>query len=255
MKIYSKSLQSKIVSLFLLLEIITIFSGSAKLLAQTNFKKQTSKQTSQKTISFVPPGNLKPKTSTGGASRNSTCNTVTQTTPCLTPLIPNSQQGLTLESHPSFLLYVPKNIASEIVFLSIKDENNNDFYQTKITFEKKTGIVKIKLPSDAPGLEIGKDYQWSVALMSGGTLKPDTPFVQGYVRRINAELAFKEQLERATALERASAYGKAGLWYETVATLADLKQSNHNDANITSQWQQLLTSVGLEKIVTQPFAE
>ncbi|MGL5804005.1 MAG: DUF928 domain-containing protein, partial [Xenococcaceae cyanobacterium] len=139
----------------------------------------------------------------------------------------------------------------------------NDFYQSKITLEKKTGIVKINLPSDAPGLEIGKDYQWSVALMSGSTLKPDTPFVRGFVRRINAESTFKEQLSRATALERASAYGQAGLWYETVATLADLKQddcvalptADRNDANITSQWQQLLTSVGLEKIATQPFTE
>jgi hypothetical protein len=249
---YHKFLKTSVVSALLIAELGIFLGTKNPLLAETKVNSSNK----QKVVTFVPPGNLQPKSSAGGASRSSSsCNAETAFTSCLMPLIPSQHQGLTLASHPSFLVYIPENAQAESGFLSLKDAHDNDYYQAKIDLKGKVGIVKITLPNDAPDLEVGGDYKWSLAMMSDLLLKPDTPFVQGYVTRVASESQLKEQLSAATPLEEASIYGKAGLWYETVATLASLKQANPNDAEIGTQWQQLLNSVGLEKIATQPFAE
>lgn len=248
---FHKILKSTRLLVFLTIELSIILGVNNTLFAETN----SNSSNKQKTVTFVPPGELKPKNSVGGASRSSTCNVEADSTVCLTPLIPNNNLGLTVESHPSFLVYIPKNSRTKTGYFSIRNSNDDDYYQTIISLENKAGIVKITLPSDAPGLKVDKDYKWSLAMMSDRLLKPDTPFIQGYVKRVDSEAQLQEQLAAATPLEKAYLYGKAGLWYETVATLASLREVSPNDANIRMQWQELLNSVGLEKVATKSFSE
>jgi hypothetical protein len=241
---------TKLLSL-LLIECSFIFGINNTILAEN----KSNSSNKQKSITFVPPGDLKPKNSVGGASRSSTCNSEANSMVCLTPLIPSNNIGLTIESHPSFLVYIPEHSKAEMGYFSIRNSNDDYYYRTKISLNNKSGIVKITLPKDASDLKIGQDYKWSLAMMSGKLLKPDTPFIQGYVKRVDPEAQLQEQLSSANSLEKASLYGQAGLWYETVATLANLREKSPKDANLQTQWQELLSSVGLEKVATKSFAE
>jgi len=204
-------------------------------------------------ITFEPPDRDRPKDSAGGASRDGgKCPQDLQSSePYVTPLLPVNRYGLTVESHPTFFVYLPPTDAQK-AFFSIRDENDSDFYQTFVSLPKKSGVLKIKLPADAPSLEKDKAYTWSFVLMCDNVLRPDSPLVEGQIERTEMNAASIAQLEKATPLERAAFYGKAGIWYETLATIADARHSEPENADLEGIWQDLLRSVELEAIATQP---
>jgi hypothetical protein len=201
----------------------------------------------QQKVTFEPPGGNQPKSSKGGASRGNFCSAgVNDSSPNMVSLIPDFNQGLTLKSHPTLMVYIPNSVTQ--VFLSIQEIDSQTNYQKMLPIKGESGIVSITLPQEAPGLEIGKNYQWSVVAMCNNQLRPDSPLVQGLIKRIEPTAQLKEQLNQATPLESAILYGQAGIWYETITALAQLKLKNPGDRQITANWEELLTSVGLGEI-------
>ena len=204
-------------------------------------------------VTFDPPTEDMPRKSTGGASR-----TISQ---CVDPLeyddipfsalLPASTQGLTAASHPTILAYLPETDAQK-VFFSWRDENNQDHYQAILPITKRSGIISLNLPEDAPPLEVGKNYQWAIAIMCNDRLQPDSPMVQGQVKRVELASAIQSRLDHDISLNNAAIYGETGLWYETVATLAQLKKAQPNNQNLALNWSNLLTSVGLAEVAEAP---
>lgn len=204
---------------------------------------------------FDPPMGDKPKTSQAGASRGiGKCLQQAENVDLpFSPLLPISEQALTAASHPTVLAYLPQTSANKALF-SWRDENNNEHYQTILPINNQGGVISLSLPEIAPPLEIGTNYQWALAIMCDGQLHPDAPIIEGQIRRTALDAAIRDRLKTASPLEAAIIYGKAGIWYETVATLAQLKTAEPQNQNLASNWQDLLTSVGLEKISQAPTA-
>ena len=204
-------------------------------------------------VTFNPPLEDQPKTSQGAASRciGECNNQITNPNLSLVPLIPASAKGLTVASHPTVLVYLPQTSAQKVLF-SWRDENNNDHYQTTLTLNHQGGVVSLTLPEDAPPLEVGKNYRWGLAIIPEGKLKPDTPTIEGQIQRVALDSTICDRLENANLLETAVIYGEAGIWYETIATLAKLKTAAPNDQNLAANWEYLLTSVGVENLSQIP---
>lgn len=203
-------------------------------------------------VTFNPPATGKPQTTTGGASRSiGQCIVEAENSELpLMPLLPAEARSLTVASHPTVLAYLPKTSANK-VFFSWQDENNHH-YQTILPIENQAGIVSLTLPENAPPLEVGKNYQWAIALMCNGRLQPDSPMIQGQIERVAMTSDLSDRLKDANTLKTAAIYGEAGIWYETVATLAELKTTQPNNSDLKSNWQELLTSVGLEEVAQTP---
>lgn len=203
-------------------------------------------------VTFEPPKDGKPDSTVGGASRGEPCpQELSSAGGCLKPLMPQSKDGLTVSERPTFLVYIPPNSANEI-FFRLVGETNNYRYQTKITGTSGGGVVSIKLPDSAPALEVGKNYKWTAIATGAEGIRPDSPGVRGEIRRIEPSPELKIQLEKVTPLERAALYGKAGIWFDTVGTLAELKRAQPEDATLAYAWKQLLGSVGLEAVAATP---
>ena len=247
-----KSNLSKVQSLLIFLSLTTLIAPywQSKAIAQDN---TNSGSATRFKVTFNPPAGDQPKTSIAGASRSigQCINQAQNSNLPLAPLLPASAQGLTVASHPTVLAYLPATSAQK-VFFSWQDENNNDHYQTILPVENKAGIVSLTLPDEAPPLEVGKNYQWSLAIMCDGKLQPDSPIVQGAIQRVEIEPGLSTRLQHANTLETAAIYGEAGIWYETIATLATLQTTQPHNSSLTSNWQELLTSVGLEKVASTP---
>ncbi len=243
---------SKVQSLLIFLSLTTLIAPywQSKAIAQEN---TNSGSATRFKVTFNPPAGDQPKTSIAGASRSigQCINQAENSNLPLAPLLPVSAQGLTVASHPTVLAYLPQTSAKQVLF-SWRDENNNDHYQTILPIDNQGGVISLTLPEDAPPLEVGKNYQWALAIMCDGRLQPDSPMIQGQIRRVALEATLSDRLKNANLLESAAIYGEAGIWYETVATLAKLKTAQPGDQNLASNWQDLLTSVGLEKISQVP---
>lgn len=204
-------------------------------------------------ITFDPPGPGKPKDTAGGASRdgNLCAQELAASSSCVKPLLPTTQEGLTVAERPVFMAYVPQTSAKQ-VFFSLVDENNQHIYQTKVPITGNSGILSIQVPDTAPALEVGKNYNWTFIIVGEQGLRPDSPGVQGSIKRVETNTTLKNQLANASPLERAALYGKAGIWVDTFGTLAALRKSQPQDVTLAENWKQLLTSVGLETIANQP---
>lgn len=75
---------------------------------------------------------------------NASCE-ATKTSASVTPLIPTTNQGLTVVGRPTFFVYVPQTSAKK-VFFSLQDEDTTDHYQTTFLLPNKPGVSSFRLP-------------------------------------------------------------------------------------------------------------
>ncbi|WP_013323602.1 DUF928 domain-containing protein [Gloeothece verrucosa] len=249
-----KNFNKQLILLLILVESVTIIY-SGLLLAKENAPINKNPK-----IVFKPPESAKPRTSVGGASRrDEKCpEDAQQIGPFLTAVIPANQQALTLQDHPTVLVYLPAT-STEVAFFSITEEtssssNKQQHYQTFFPLPKKAGIIRLKLPADAFDLQIGKTYKWSFVMMCNNKLRPDNPSVAGTIERVALSSTLTEQLKQAKPLEQAALYGEFGLWYDAINTLAKLREADPNNSELMMVWQDLLNSatVGLNMLAKQP---
>ncbi len=208
-------------------------------------------------VTFNPPEGNAPYQTRGGASRGEVACTenTSEAKQQFIPLTPTSSYGLTVAEHPVFFAYVPSTSA-QTAFFSLSDEQGEVYYQTTLPIPTTGGLVEVTLPDTLPPLEVGKPYQWGMAILCSGRLRPDSPFISSWVKRIESSADFANQLQAASPLEQAALYGTHGIWYDMLATLAELRKAQPTDPTLSTNWEQLLHSVGLDTVAsTSVFAQ
>ncbi len=198
-------------------------------------------------VEFTAPGNAAPTNSVGGGVRS-------EDLPAMTALLPPSKLGLTVSARPTFFVYLPPTLSKE-VFFSLQDEQGKHHYQTRLKLSGKGGIISITLPENAPELDMNKHYLWFFApIQPNGILQPDNYVVTGWVKRVQPKVTGSRQ-SSSSAIEQATAYAQAGIWYDTLKVLAMAQKSQSDNATLTQEWKALLEQMELSAIATQPFAE
>jgi hypothetical protein len=212
------------------------------------------------TVLFNPPRGGAPQQTRGGASRGDLACTPDQATSelRLIALTPKSTYGLTLADHPSVFAYIPPTSAPAI-FFNLKDEQGQVIYQTTLPLVSESasegGVIRVDLPKSIPALELNKPYQWSMAVLCTGRLLPDSPFISSWVQRTESSPELTQQVTAAAPFDQATLYAANGIWYDTLTTLADLRQQHPDNADLTSTWATLLDSVELGTVSSAPFIE
>lgn len=208
-------------------------------------------------ITFKPPGEPAPKETAGGASRTgfgeiAACSSArTGIGKSVTPVLPKKTNiGFTLTEHPTVFVYIPQTTARK-AFFSVQDEENNNIYQTDIELPSQPGVMQLKLRPDAPGLKTNKNYKWSLVMICTADLEPDSPFVSGWIRRVEYKTNIRNNSKTIT-LDSVSKLAETGIWYDTLATLAQLRMNQPNNQLFFTSWQELLDSVGLNAIANEP---
>ncbi|NEP59382.1 MAG: DUF928 domain-containing protein [Symploca sp. SIO2G7] len=204
-------------------------------------------------IRFEPLNEGQPNETAGGATRGQCSLQQQNSNKSLTLLTPANQEGLTIAERPTFLFYVPQASAQQAEF-TLMSQDEEYAYQTNFALDGKGGVLKFQLPAEAPPLEVGKNYKWSVALICNQQERTEDIVVQGQIRRTEATPNLVAQLKSATPLQSAALYGKAGIWYDTVEVLAELQLAEPNNSNLVTAWRQLLRSeyVKLDDIAQAP---
>lgn len=195
---------------------------------------------------FAPKGRAMPQDSAGGASRgyclHHSNGSSQQTVTLLTPM---GNSGLTTAPRPTFLAYIDQSSAQQ-VFFSLKNADESYFYEMTLTLPKgNSNRVAFQLPETAPPLNLDESYRWSVAVICGNKLGPDSPWAAGWIERVAPAPEQAETLAQLSPLEQASYFGRQGLWYDTVETLAKL-QERQPSAEVEAAWETLMQDGGVE---------
>lgn len=203
-------------------------------------------------ISFIPPADQgTPEQTSSGASRvgdegeRALCSSVV-------PLVPDTGVGFTSEEQLSLFVYAPEGAATEAK-LSVESVDGSEEFDAFVQLPAPGNVGKVALPDTLPALKTGERYFWSLVLMCNGDLRPDSPVVTGVVNKV-ASVLEAESTVALSMTEKAAVYGEAGLWYDLVTTMAELRMENPGNVQITEDWMSILTSVGLEVVADKPLA-
>lgn len=228
---------------------------------------------------FVPPpDNETPRqTSAGGAARGNNCSSnspivnatstqMTETMPSVMPvetmpvaMLPEGNYGKTLQSHPTFLIYVPPSDIDGLLFV-LKNEAGNILYAQDVALTDSSSIISLTLPEDAPSLAVNQNYRWQVAFKCNGLISPNSHFIQGWVERAEIPTGLTA-VNPETAFDQAEYLSNAGIWYDSVSTLATLvypdadslsEPSLQASSTMIDSWTEFLSSVGLEGFSSVP---
>lgn len=178
----------------------------------------------------------------------------------LTALVPNSNFGTTVAEYPKFFFYIPDaDVAGLEAQFILLNEKKEEVYQKIITLKAKDSdsIISIDLSGSPslPPLEVGKSYSWLFGLTFDKTDHSSDPYVSGSITRVEANSEIKGILEKTLVPKQPGVYAANGIWYEALASLAQLRCTNPNDATIASDWQSLLQQVGLPEIAKKHLAQ
>ncbi|MDZ8227518.1 DUF928 domain-containing protein [Nostoc sp. ChiVER01] len=231
----------------------TLTAQSSHLLLSQNLAGN--KKIFERKINFKPPKVGAPDNRKGGASRGTMM--CSQNRKTLKALLPANNLGLTVEKYPTFFVYIP-SVSTQLAEFELREKNNSAVvYKTRFPLPASSGIVSFSLPTNKTlqPLEIGKNYKWSFSIICDSEDRSEDLFVEGWVQRIEPSSTLVSQLEKATSRDRPSLYAEAGIWYETLTTLAQLRYSNPQDLTLVADWKELLESVGLNSIAKEPLVE
>ncbi|MEL7035482.1 MAG: DUF928 domain-containing protein [Cyanobacteria bacterium J06592_8] len=208
---------------------------------------------------FQPPDRGAPGTRADAGSRggHGQCSQLQKP---MTALIPTTNLGETLATHPTFWVYVPTRSAA--VELVLQDPMGQKvLYEVKFPVTQGPGVVSFRLPKTAPALEAGKTYRWmfnffcSPTSLNRQSSEQQSDFtVSGVVARITPSTELSQQLKNASQTEKIALYAQNGLWYETVTQLGELRRTQPRNPQVASQWANLLQhqAVRLNNIAEEP---
>ena len=200
---------------------------------------------------FIPsPDNSAPETSAGGASRANdygiTYDLFTGSSVSMLAVTPPNFYGLTISERPTFMAYLPTSSAQQAIF-RLKDASQSIIYEQTISLKGETGILTVELPDDAPALVTDQYYQWFVTLQTEDHLTPASPFVDGWIKRVEPTDAIAQAQASGDMLTVAETLAREGIWYDTSALLATL-QAEQDSEVLVAHWAELLSSVGLDTL-------
>jgi Domain of Unknown Function (DUF928) len=210
-------------------------------------------------VNFKPPNVTPPSNRQRGTNRDRQC-----PTDLIRPLIPEINLGLTVSDSPTLFAYVSQAVPQiNFVLITEKGTINNEEIVYEIAFKvDKPGIIAITIPAIVDGkksLEVGKRYLWSLSMdCNPGEMPGDRSndfWTTGYVERIEATPTLKNDLTNPDPMARAIVYATNGIWYETVATLAQMRRKAPDDAKVTAEWRYLLQSQKLDSVANQPLLQ
>ncbi|MBU7585896.1 MAG: DUF928 domain-containing protein [Nostoc sp. TH1S01] len=232
----------------LCLDVLPISSLTAQVKAESLPKAQAW-QISQ---AFKPPKRGDPPPSAGGSTRGSAC---LKGKKKIVSLLPPNKLGLTLAERPTFFWFVPQSTVTTAKFVLLADKNENSVYETTLTLPKQPGIISFTMPNTAPELAVGKTYHWYLTVICNSQDSSTNPWVDGWVERTKAEASLSAVLAKAQPGKLPSIYAEAGIWYEALATSAQLRRSEPKNLRVRMDWWTLLKSVKLTALAFEQFVD
>lgn len=162
----------------------------------------------------------------GGAATRGTCKTF----PTLAALAPYPT-GPTAHEQPVLYWYISTTVTNPIEF-SLTDEDEKvirPLFETRIPPPVQAGVHQIRLAGSEARLKLGKQYQWSVALVCDPEHRSNDIVAMGFI-------------------ERAKRPDETGHWYDEVMAASEQIEAAPTDMNIRRKRASLLEQAKLSEV-------
>lgn len=199
---------------------------------------------------YVPPDRGMPGNREGGGARG--CGQEVYVPP-LIAIIPNENVGRTQMDRPT-LLWVAPAVPDRTLIFNINTAEERTLFKQEFSGPDQAEIAGITLPSEAPALEPQQDYHWYLSVVCDPLARSGDVVVDGWVRRVAPDPQLTARLQQTSPQERPILLAEAGLWYDTLAAIAQLRQQDPQASTWQGNWSSLLQEVGLEMMSDLPWS-
>lgn len=196
-------------------------------------------------LNLGAPGN---RTSAGIRSRCSAL--ASRTEQKLTALAPRLTRGATLSSHPTFLFYIPETVAQQVEF-ALSDPQQQVIYRQILPLTQTPGIITVRVPAEVAPLQSGQVYRWGLELVCDLEDPAKNATVIGNVQRVDLPAVISPQASLAPQKQLTLQHIQ-GIWFDVIATLADLRHSDPEDPGLMAAWTAVLAAEDLETLAQEP---
>lgn len=197
---------------------------------------------------YVPPPRRISRTQRRDGSGSRGCSNSKAIATSLTLLVPSDHVPTTVSSRPTFLWYVSNVVSAPVKFTLVDQQSHKPVFRKQLKIQK-AGIMQLQIPSTAPALVEGKQYQWVVALACNKQRPSEDTYAYAWIKRVPIEGEIAQVLAGVrSGQERALILAQAGIWYDAASTLYESSQKNSNKPLAFNSFSKLLDQVGLSKI-------
>lgn len=204
---------------------------------------------------YVPPDRGLPGRREGGGTRGCWRTDTSAEATRLTAVVPSQNFAYTLDPFPTFFVYVPEGYARNAAMAEfvLSDRQDNELYRATFQTSNTFGVIRLTLPAGAnlPPLQVGQDYHWSFALVCNPNDRSADIVVDSWIQRIEPSPELQGAIAQANPQEKPAIYARAGIWYNALNSLAELRSASESDRTGDREWIALLNSVGLDQTVRE----
>lgn len=196
----------------------------------------------QQAPTYNAPQHITPRARVGGSLRGSDGDDA-----AIAALVPD-HVGITVKQHPVLNWFLSKPTTLPIRFTLIDERSVQALVEKPITSPEKPGVQVIDLKDIEFRLEANVQYRWYISLIRDVDSPSRDIVTGGMIERC----VFSEcmVLDAPTTCGREAVMTSAakGFWYDAMACLCDLIDSNPEDTNLRKQRAALLKQVGLHEV-------
>lgn len=170
-------------------------------------------------------------------------------------LVPDDHLPLTVSEQPTFFWYV-SNTTLPVRFTLVEPGVAKPIIDRSFKIIRP-GIVQFTLPSDIPGLALGKEYRWTVSLVCNNERPSENTYAYSSIKRVTVTHELAKTLATSQNLQKRSlVYAHSGIWYDALLSGYVAYQNNPQGKVTSWYFSRLLAQVGVnvvsERQVQQP---
>ncbi len=153
----------------------------------------------------------------------------------------------TVAEHPVLLWFLRDTPDRDVEFhLSVVDDRSGQTRgDVRLPAPTRPGVQRIRLRDRHLDLAPGTAYRWTLSMRRGAATVSAT---SGRIERVELPPALAAAVHAALPEERPGLYAGAGVWYDALAALYDLRERYPQNASTQAAFASLLEQGGLAEV-------
>ncbi len=191
---------------------------------------------------YSPTDRTRPQRTQGGGSRG--C--VNAEPVSLQLLVPEENNSRTVSSHPTLSWYISAVPSTPLEFALVEEGVAKPILVKRLPV-KNAGLMQFKLPEDVSGLQIGKEYRWTVSLICNPERPSQSTYARAWIERSSVSSSLDKNLASKSSYDKALAYIKAGIWYDAIASITEPQLSGSDLTLASNLFKDLMQQAGIKE--------
>ncbi len=198
---------------------------------------------------YRPPQQITPRARIGGTLRGSEGED-----PAVAALVPD-HVGITAKQHPALNWFLSKHTSLPIKFTLIDERSIRALVERFITPPNQAGVYAVKLEDLGFTLQANVQYRWYISVIKDEHSPSRDIVTGGMIERCEFSECLVLGATTACTHDTVVTSAAKGFWYDAMACLCDLIESDPADTGLRKQRAALLKQVGLHEVADWDLAQ